>query len=457
MKRLLLVFLIITSVGKVSAQGELDFNFDYARFNYDSTSVLLEIYYSFNQSNLTVVTQDEGSVVEAIIHVELIDSASGEYYLKKDWKVRNILNAEEEENSDKSLIGLVSIAVPTGVYNVVVEGRDYNNENLKKTLNDKISIVPFNTESGLSDIQLAANIIKDPANMSSIFYKNTLEVTPNPSMVYGNTKPVMFYYLELYNLLIGEGGQNYKIEKLLFNSSGIMIYNKSKSINSTQNSFVEYGLLNLSKYPTDSYNFVVTLVDTVLNKALVSNKKFYLYNPDVVDTFSNQFQNTNFLSSEFGVYTEEECDYMFNVSKYISTSNEIKQYSSLDSLNSKREFLYNYWKLRDSDPSSPRNEFKDNYMERAAFVDKNFGNKYKEGYKSDRGRIYLLYGEPDQRDRFPSERFTKPYEIWFYNEIEGGVEFVFADMSGFSNYELVHSNKRGELRDDNWSRRIATN
>ena len=175
MKRLLLVFLIITSVGKVSAQGELDFNFDYARFNYDSTSVLLEIYYSFNQSNLTVVTQDEGSVVEAIIHVELIDSASGEYYLKKDWKVRNILNAEEEENSDKSLIGLVSIAVPTGVYNVVVEGRDYNNENLKKTLNDKISIVPFNTESGLSDIQLAANIIKDPANMSSIFYKNTLE------------------------------------------------------------------------------------------------------------------------------------------------------------------------------------------------------------------------------------------------------------------------------------------
>jgi GWxTD domain-containing protein len=293
--------------------------------------------------------------------------------------------------------------------------------------------------------------------MSSIFYKNTLEVTPNPSMVFSNTKPVMFYYMELYNLQSGEVKSNFKMEKLLFNSSGNMIYNKSKKVSSAQSSFVEFGVLNLTKYPTDSYNFVVTLVDTVLNKALVSNKKFYLYNPDVVDTFTNKYRNTDFLSSEFGVYTEEECDYMFNVAKYIATEPEKKQYASLDSLDTKREFLFNFWKLRDYEPQTARNEYKDDYMERAAYAEKYFGNRYRAGYKSDRGRVYLLYGEPDQRDRFPNERFLKPYEIWTYNGIEGGVEFVFADMTGFSNYELVHSTKRGELRDDDWSRRIATN
>lgn len=457
MKRLLYYFLVFTAFTKISAQNELEFNFDYARFNYDSTSVLLEIYYSFNQADLTVVENEGVSAVEAIIHIELIDSASGEYYLKKEWKVRNVLNNIPGDNNAKSLIGLVSIAVPTGVYNIVVEGRDFNNETIKKTLSDKIKIFPYPSEPSISDIELAGNILKDPSDMSSIFYKNTLEVTPNPSMVYSHSKPVMFYYLELYNLTDTAGNSNFKMEKLLFNSSGNMIYNKSKKIVNAQSSFVEYGVLNLAKYPTDSYNFIVTLVDTVLNKAIVSNKKFYLYNPDVVDTFTTSFQNTNFLSSEFGVYTEEECDYMFNVAKYVSMDDERKQYGSLDSLNAKREFLYNFWKLRDSDPKTARNEYKDEYMERAAYADKNFGNKYREGYKSDRGRVYLLYGEPDQRDRFPNERYLKPYEVWVYNSIEGGVEFIFADMTGFSNYELVHSTKRGELRDDNWSRRIATN
>ena len=456
MKRLLFTLLVLFSVATISAQSELEFSFDYARFNYDSTSVLLEIYYSFNQNDLTVVEQEGNSIVEGIIHIELIDSASGEYYIKKDWKVRNIVVADSGISSEKSLIGLVSMAVSAGVYNIVVEGRDFNNDNVKKTLSDKIHINPFPSEPSLSDIELSANIIKDPADQNSIFYKNTLEVTPNPSMVFSQNKPVMFYYLELYNLLDGENKSNFKMERLLFNSSGNMIYNKSKKITSSQESFVEYGLLNLSKYPTGTYNFVVTLVDTVLNKALVSNKKFYLYNPNVVDTFTTQYQNTNFISSEFGVYTEEECDRMFEVTKYIATDNEQKQYKALDSLTAKREFLFNFWRMRDNDPSSARNEFKDDYMERASYVDKNFGNKYKNGYKSDRGRVYLLYGEPDQRDRFPNERFLKPYEIWVYNGIEGGVQFVFADMTGFSNYELVHSTKRGELRDDNWSRRIAT-
>ena len=41
------------------------------------------------------------------------------------------------------------------------------------------------------------------------------------------------------------------------------------------------------------------------------------------------------------------------------------------------------------------------------------------------------------------------------HEIEGGVYFVFADLTGFSDYTLLHSTKRGELRDDNWQRRIA--
>jgi hypothetical protein len=64
----------------------------------------------------------------------------------------------------------------------------------------------------------------------------------------------------------------------------------------------------------------------------------------------------------------------------------------------------------------------------------------------------IIYGEPDQVDRVPSESESKPYQIWYYNRFEGGVQFVFVDRFGNGDYQLVHSTKRGEFRDDAWER-----
>jgi hypothetical protein len=68
----------------------------------------------------------------------------------------------------------------------------------------------------------------------------------------------------------------------------------------------------------------------------------------------------------------------------------------------------------------------------------------------------MTYGEPSEIERFPNETESKPYEIWYYHELEGGVKFVFADLSGYSDYQLVHSTMRGELQDENWQSRISS-
>ena len=49
----------------------------------------------------------------------------------------------------------------------------------------------------------------------------------------------------------------------------------------------------------------------------------------------------------------------------------------------------------------------------------------------------------------------KPYEIWLYNDLQGGVSFDFADLYGFSDYLLLNSTARGEYKDDNWQSRIT--
>ncbi|HEY6625474.1 MAG TPA: GWxTD domain-containing protein, partial [Ignavibacteriaceae bacterium] len=102
-----------------------------------------------------------------------------------------------------------------------------------------------------------------------------------------------------------------------------------------------------------------------------------------------------------------------------------------------------------------RNENYLNYVKRVNESDARFSSLGKKGWKTDRGRVYIVYGEPSEIQRYPNQTDARPYEIWRYESLEGGVEFIFGDLTGFTDYQLLHSTKRGELRDDYWQRRIA--
>ena len=92
---------------------------------------------------------------------------------------------------------------------------------------------------------------------------------------------------------------------------------------------------------------------------------------------------------------------------------------------------------------------------RKSQANKNFKADYIEGWKTDRGRIYIVYGKSDDIERHPFESSTRAYEIWKYDNIQGGVIFVFVDLSNQSgDYTLVHSTARNELSDEDWQRRL---
>ncbi len=452
MKKMLLFFLMV-SFNIIFAQKELKFEFDFARFNYDSTNVYLEFYYELNPTGMKIIDAASGKVSEAIVHIEMKNLSTGEFFINRSWKIQSPV----VDSIQKSLSGVIGYVVPEGKYSFYLKAYDSQNQDLNKIIEETIQIIPFsNDKYSLSDIELSNRIKKDGADQNSIFYKNTLEVFPNPSMFYSDQSPVLFYYAELYNLKLPNPEQQFILQRLLFNSQGKTVYKFEKQIKQTSNASVEIGLINLSKFTTDTYNLVLSLIDPLTNQAYVSSKRFYFYNPTVSDSLAKLVSNANLLSSEYAVYTSEECDKLFAQSKYIATKNEIDQYKKLDSLNAKREFLFKFWKNRDIDLSTERNEFKDEYMRRVLYANENFTVAGKDGYLSDRGRVYLIYGLPDQRDFYHSESNMKPYEVWFYNDIEGGVQFIFGDISGFGNYQLLHSTKRGEVNDPEWERRLRT-
>ena len=444
-------FLFVLLTASLFGQAKLKFDFDYAKFNYDSSSVYLEIYYSFNKNSLTQVGEGNVKKVEALLHISLQDSVSKKYIINRDWKLSDTVDSANSESKDQ--VGVLGFVVPKGVYNLEVTGKDNYLAGNEKKVKVVMAVDPYVAVGPkISDIQLASRIITDGADANSIFYKNTLEVIPNPTRLFSDKSPVLFYYAELYNLL--NSGSVYKLEKLLYNSTGTNFYKKSKIISNNKNSIVDVGLLNLSKYPSDTYNLVLSLIDTTTNAAVVSLKRFYLYNPEVENTNSNQLVSSTYIGSEFNVMSEEECDDLFDKCLYIRTSEETDKYKSLDSLESKRTFLYDFWKKKDLQPSTPQNEFKREYLLRVDYANKHFHNKLREGFKSDMGRVYVLFGAPDEREYFPMTQDHKPYEIWYYHQIEGGVEYTFGDITGFGNYELLNSTKRGEVYDSGWRNRL---
>ncbi|TFG97726.1 MAG: GWxTD domain-containing protein, partial [Calditrichales bacterium] len=120
-----------------------------------------------------------------------------------------------------------------------------------------------------------------------------------------------------------------------------------------------------------------------------------------------------------------------------------------------RRFIAEFWKRRDPDPTTEINEYKRMYFESVQYANATFSSSFKEGWRTDQGRVLLIYGKADEIERHPSAMGTQPYEIWIYYSLEGGSRFIFADLTGHGNFELLHSTYRTEIKDANWEQRIG--
>jgi GWxTD domain-containing protein len=150
----------------------------------------------------------------------------------------------------------------------------------------------------------------------------------------------------------------------------------------------------------------------------------------------------------------DELDEYFKYVKYIASNAEISEWNNLKTETGKQQFLKKFWNNKNKEYGSEN--FQSEYFRRIETANQRYSTFQKKGWKTDRGRVYLKYGEPDEIERNPAQSDTRPYQIWHYYSIEGGVIFIFAELEGFGEYTLIHSTKRGELYDDKWQRKINT-
>jgi GWxTD domain-containing protein len=118
---------------------------------------------------------------------------------------------------------------------------------------------------------------------------------------------------------------------------------------------------------------------------------------------------------------------------YIITPEEKAAFEKLQSDEERAHFIEQFWLRRDPTPGTTRNEFKEEYYRRIAYTNDRFAAGIP-GWKTDRGRIYILYGPPDEIESHPSGP-PVPFEAWRYHHIDGlgdnfTLEFYDPELTG---------------------------
>jgi len=438
----------------IFAQSNFNIDYDYSRMCIDDTSGYIEIYYSFRPLDMKTTKTETDTTVTGVLNIKIVENNKDKVVVDRTWEFDSNVG-KNHSNSNSNLVGLLRFILPKGKYSCDIKGQD-GNDSLKQSINSfDFDIKPLNDDRfTISDLQLASSIKKVSETSDSPFYKNHYEVIPNPGLIFGDQLPVVYLYCEIYGLNNGVESETLQIEYVLVDSKNQELVSQSKFIPSSVPSMVFVKTINIRKFLNGRHRVIFTVSDTLRKISEQVSKNFYIFNPNLVDT-SDAGVNAIVVASEYFSMSEEEIEEMFAISRYLATDIEINEWERLSNYHDKQVFVYHFWRARDMTPDNPYNEFKEEYLRRAQISNELFYSLNRKGFSTDRGRIYCLYGKPSDIERFPGEFETKPYEIWRYDHIEGGVIFIFADLYGFSDMSLMHSSKLGELRDDDWQREIA--
>ena len=137
---------------------------------------------------------------------------------------------------------------------------------------------------------------------------------------------------------------------------------------------------------------------------------------------------------------------------YIISEEEKDVFNVLATMDEKEQFIEQFWRRRDPDLRTANNEFKEEHYRRIAYANERF-HSGSEGWKSDRGRVYIIHGEPAEIEAYPSGGdYERPYnegggtttvyplEIWRYRHIEGvgqDILLEFVDDTFTNTYRLA--------------------
>jgi len=415
---------------------------DYACFRdfADTTQTYVEIYYSFNRRELEFVSQKEGLIARVLMQLNISDE-KGNQVESRMWNTwSKVKDKDEAKEVDFMIVDEVGTTLKPGNYQITVQATDVNSLSRgKATIEAEVKRFS-DGKLQLSDLELAFNVEEDTTQRR--FVKAGKKILPNPSRVFSHENGMVYFYAELYNLIFApSANQKYTLRFSVLDTTGKKVKDFGKQTKiKPGNSAVVISGINISTLEGGEYVLRLEARDEETKRKALTTKRFMVLKE----------------RTEEDRIAEEIKNFKRDVI-YIASPGELEIFDQLN-FTGKRNFIREFWKKRDPNPETPENEFKIEHYRRINYANLHFSRtrESNDGWNTDMGRIYILYGEPSEIERYPSTRETKPWEQWNYHNLQGGAYFIFVDEEGYGVYRLVHSNLRGEIQDSQWEERIKT-
>ena len=419
----------------------------------------VEVYLSINGNSIKYIKDEKKNSYQGKVEVTILflkDSLvkSAQKYILSSPEVMDTLGYKQNFTDQQRFV------LPNGNYNLEITIADKNSDGKKNTSKENINVNIAEDKIAISDIQLVESFKEVEAPTS--FSKSGYELIPYISTFYPENINKLGFYAEAYNSIktLGAGEKfifNYRIESYetgtAINSCSSFSKQTANEVNPILSEF------NISELPSGNYNLVVEIKDKTnqvvgVKKILFQrqNKKVQFKQEDLgavitantfVEKIKDQDSLVDFIRSLAPISSESEKVFALHLLK------EEHKNSSL-----MRQYFLNFWMKKNT--TNPEQAWNIYYTE-VLKVNKEFHTMIHKGYDTDRGRIYLKYGPPNERMQEPMEPSSYPYEIWHYQKLgeQSNKRFVFYTMDDVTNdYVLLHSDARGEPYDPTWQMRL---
>lgn len=383
----------------------------------DANQVRLEIYYQVYNHSLAFKPADDLFKAEYEIDITVMDKKGKKIAGESQEKTVSVASELKANSSTDFRTSQMNFTLKPDKYEVRFTLKDKNAgkafsrefETDAKKLGNKqptLSKILFAQAAGPSEVT------------SDQFRKGNLTVVPSVSHSYGGTEDGrLLYYMEIY-----PGEENLEkltVQTLLRQKKGEMVYRDTLSTALDRPIIRQLREISIVDFEPGEYELEIELQGR-RGKKLDEEK----------GTFQIRWTEESLL--------EHNWELMVRQISLIADSKELKLLEEAKTVEERRKALREYWAAKDPFPETPRNELKTEFYRRISYANENFGYLGRAGWETDRGRVLVRYGMPDQIDDYPFSLSSYPYQEWHYYKGGRYRKFTFVDDNHDGDYRLVY-------------------
>jgi GWxTD domain-containing protein len=414
-----------------TSSGKLKFYTDYSAFKGKENKTYMEFYLMIHADELSF--EGTGGRNASFKVSSVIKNRTDNLVYEQEWVTDALLKADSPELKTLVFYDKWVEFLNPGEYKISVSVAEQ--ESKKSGIAEFDLIVPSFSDSTLSASSIEFISKVEENNGDNHFEKNGRIITPNPWRRYGLLIPKLSFYYEIYNIRNPDPGKFLLIDySIIINGKEELKRIPDVGVKKSAENISVVHAVDIADFNSGVYTLKVEISDPETNQNSVISRQFEIIHADYL---------VNSL-----LLTEEELIAAGKILEYFATPSEYQLFETFSPAG-KTKFLLNFWRGKDTSPDTPENEFLERIMERYHYANRHFRWGNSEGYRTDKGRILMKYGNPDEIESHSSESDLAPYEIWTYTKDKRFI-FVFGDINSSGNFVLLHSTKENEVSNFNW-------